>query len=90
MKKLDKSANKWQLQDAKNRLSELVRKAVEEGPQLITVRGDDAVVVIAAENYRKLIARPKEGFVEFIRNSPLAGVDLDLERSRDTGRSVDL
>jgi len=35
---------KWQLQDAKNRLSAMVRKATEEGPQVITLRGSDAVV----------------------------------------------
>ena len=81
---------RWQLQEAKNRLSELVRKAADEGPQIITVRGDDAVVVVAARTYRKLTARPKEGLVDFFRNSPLAGANLDLERSRDTGRRVDL
>jgi len=41
--------NKWQLQDAKNRLSEVVRKATDEGPQIITLRGDDAVVVVAVD-----------------------------------------
>ena len=81
---------RWQLQEAKNRLSELVRKATEDGPQVITLRGDDAVVVVAAETYRKLTARPKEGLVEFFGRSPLAQVKLDLERSRDTGRRVDL
>jgi antitoxin Phd len=40
---------KWQLQDAKNRLSEVVRKAREGGPQVITLRGDEAVVVVPAE-----------------------------------------
>ena len=81
---------RWQLQDAKNRLSELVRKAADEGPQVITLRGDDAVVVIAAQDYRKLTSKPKEGLVEFLRDSPLAKISLDLERSRDTGRQVDL
>lgn len=81
---------RWQLQEAKNRLSELVRKAAEDGPQVITLRGDDAVVVIAADAYRRLTARPKEGLVAFFRESPLARTPLDLERSRDTGRKVDL
>lgn len=81
---------KWQLQDAKNRLSEVVRKAREEGPQVITLRGDDAVVVVAAEDYRKLARRPKGTLIEFFRKSPLAGITLDLSRSRDTGRPVNL
>ena len=46
--------NKWQLQDAKNRLSEVVRKATDEGPQIITLRGDDAVVVVAVDQYAQM------------------------------------
>jgi antitoxin Phd len=82
--------NKWQLQEAKNRLSEVVRKASDEGPQVITLRGDDAVVVVAADEYARISRKPKETLVEFLRNSPLSAVALDLERSRDTGRRVKL
>ena len=82
---------RWQLQDAKNRLSEVVRKATEDGPQIITLRGDDAAVVVAAKDYARLTRRKSSGtFVDFIRNSPLRGVKLELERSRDTGRNIDL
>ena len=80
---------RWQLQEAKNRLSELVRKARAEGPQVITLRGRDAVVVMSANEFGKL-SRPRGSLVDFFRKSPLAGVDLDLERSTDTGRRVDL
>ena len=80
---------RWQLQDAKNRLSELVRKAREEGPQVITLRGRDAVVVVSANEFGKL-SRPRGNLVDFFRKSPLAGAALDLDRSRDTGRRVDL
>jgi len=81
---------KWQLQEAKNRLSELVRKATEEGPQVITLRGDDAVVVVAANEFHKLARRPKGSLVDFLRKSPLGEVALDLARSRDPGRPVKL
>lgn len=81
---------KWPLHEAKNRLSEVVRKATEEGPQVITLRGDDAVVVVASDVFRKLVRRPKGGLVDFFRKSALRGVVLDLARSRDTGRPVDL
>lgn len=81
---------KWQLQEAKNRLSELVRKATEEGPQVITLRGDDAVVVVAVNEFHKLARRPKGSLVDFLRNSPLGEARLDLARSRDTGRRVRL
>jgi prevent-host-death family protein len=80
---------RWQLQEAKNRLSEVVRKARQEGPQVITLHGRDAVVVVSAREYRR-IAQSKGSLVEFVRKSPLVGVALDLRRSRDTGRPVDL
>ena len=81
---------KWALQDAKNRLSEVVRKASHEGPQVITLRGEDAVVVVAAEEYARLARGPGDTLVEFLRKSPLVSVELDLTRSRDTGRRVRL
>ncbi len=77
---------KWQLQEAKNRLSEVVRKAAEEGPQVVTLRGDDAVVVIEASAYRKLTNRSREGLADFIRKSPLARGKLDFERRGDSMR----
>ena len=80
---------RWQLHDAKNRLSELVRKAREEGPQVITLRGRDAVVVVSANEFGKL-SRPRGSLVDFFRKSPLVGVNLDLSRSTDTGRRVEL
>ncbi|MSQ59010.1 MAG: type II toxin-antitoxin system Phd/YefM family antitoxin [Betaproteobacteria bacterium] len=81
--------DRWQLQDAKNRLSELVRKAREDGPQVITVHGTDAVVVVDAGQFRKLSPR-KGTLVEFFRRSPLVGIELDITRSQDTGRPVKL
>jgi antitoxin Phd len=80
---------KWQLQEAKNRLSEVVRKARSEGPQIITLHGADAAVVVSAKDFVRLSQR-KGKLVEFFRKSPLVGVDLDLARSRDTGRKIDL
>ena len=79
---------RWQLQDARNCLSELVRKAREEGPQVITLRGRDAVVVSANE-FGKL-SRPHGSLVDFFRKSPLVGVKLDFDRSRDSGKRIDL
>jgi prevent-host-death family protein len=81
---------KWQLQEAKNRLSEVVRKASDEGPQVITLRGDDVVVMVAAGEYARLTRKPKDTIVDFFRKSPLGAVALDLARSRDTGRQVKL
>jgi prevent-host-death family protein len=79
----------WPLQDAKNRFSEVVERALHEGPQYVTRRGKEAVVVVSAEAYRRSRA-PKETLAEFLRKSPLYGVRLDLRRSKDTGRNIDL
>jgi prevent-host-death family protein len=64
----------------------LVRKARDEGPQIITLCGEDSVVVVSANEFHKLARRPKGMLTEFFRKSPLAGVAFDLSRSRDTGR----
>jgi prevent-host-death family protein len=79
----------WALQDAKNRLSEVVDRAVEEGPQTITRRGRETAVVMSVSEYRRL-AKPEGGLVRFLRESPLVGVDLDLERVEDYGRELAL
>jgi len=77
----------WQLQEAKARFSELVKSAATEGPQKITVRGEPAAVVLSAEDYARL-TREKPSFVEFMRKSPLRGVDLKIERDRTPAREV--
>jgi prevent-host-death family protein len=80
---------RWQLQDAKARLSELVRAAQDEGPQEITVHRRATAVVLSRKDYDKL-ARKKPSFVEFMRSSPLMGVELEIERDKSPVRDVDL
>jgi prevent-host-death family protein len=82
-------SKKWQLQEAKNRFSEVVRKASEEGPQTVTKHGKDSVVVLSAEDYRKL-EQPKSSLIEFFQKSPLAKVEMDLKRDKSPSRQVDL
>lgn len=79
----------WQLKDAKARLSELVRLAEREGPQKVTLHGRPAAVVLSAAEYDRL-SGPKPSFVDFMQASPLAGVDLELERDRSPAREIDL
>jgi len=81
--------DQWALQEAKNRLSYVIEQAVTSGPQTITVRGQPKVVVLATDEYKRL-TRPATSLMEFFRNSPLYGIDLDLERSSDTGRDINL
>lgn len=69
----------WQLQEAKNKFSEVVEEALTQGPQLITKRGVEAVIVLSYEEYRKLVTTQQK-LTTFFRESPLAEVELDLER----------
>lgn len=82
----------WQLQDAKARFSEVVERAIVEGPQRVTRHGKDAVVVVAASAFDGMSKRLKqpESLIAFFQQSPLAGVDLDLTRDQDISRDIDL
>ncbi len=79
----------WQLQDAKNRLSQVVDKAVHEGPQTITLRGKPTAVLISVDAFRKLTQR-RTKLSTFFAESPLRGVTLDLTRRTDASRDIDL
>ena len=78
----------WQLQDAKNRLSEVLRHAHQE-PQLITLRGKEEAVVLSFDEYQKLV-QPKKTWAELLGEVAQAGIELDFVRSRDTGRNIEL
>ena len=70
----------WQIQDAKNKLSEVITRALKQGPQLITKHGEKTVVVISYTEYEKL--RKSQGKIsEFFSASPLAGIDLTRDKS---------
>jgi prevent-host-death family protein len=77
----------WQLQDAKNRFSEIVNKALRDGPQIVTRRGKKAVVIMSVEQYQSLV-RPEVNIVDFFQKSPLRGEDLDMTRIKDSSREV--
>ena len=80
---------KWQLQDAKNRFSELVEKAISLGPQTVTKRGIETVVVLSVDEYKKL-TKPKSSLVDFFKNSPLKDAELDIERGKGLSREVEI
>ncbi|WP_029526859.1 type II toxin-antitoxin system prevent-host-death family antitoxin [Polaromonas glacialis] len=71
----------WKLQEAKEKFSEVVKRALSEGPQGITVRGESVAVLISRAECASL-AHPKPGFVEFMRQSPLVGLELETERGK--------
>ncbi len=79
----------WQLQEAKNRLSELVEQAMTTGAQFITKHGHPAVVVLSATDYAKLTqAKPREKLVDILQSCPVP--DFSVEKTRVKARRVDL
>ena len=78
----------WQLQEAKNKLSEVVKRANTEGPQTISRRGVPVAVVVSAREFQR--SERVGSLVDFLGQSPLHGVDLDLERHPDYGRDIEL
>ena len=79
----------WLLQDAKARFSELVRKVRSEGPQHVTVHGRDEVVVIAAEDFRRLKGeKTGQALINALQASPCREIDLAPARSTMAVRGV--
>lgn len=76
----------WQLQDAKAHFSELVSRSLTEGPQLVTRRGEDAVVVLAAPEYRRLLAAGPS-LLSVLQSAP-RGDALETERSSEAARDL--
>lgn len=78
----------WQLQEAKQKFSKLVRNAATEGPQVVTRHGEEVVVVVSAKEFRRLTGKKPD-----IKKALLAGPfldDLDIDRSREAPREIDL
>jgi prevent-host-death family protein len=81
----------WLLQDAKARFSELVRRVRSEGPQHVTVHGRDEVVVVSAEEFRRLKGeRSGDALIAAMQASPYRDIDIQPRRDRMPVRDVDL
>ena len=78
----------WQLQKAKSHFSELIERTLNEGPQLVTRRGEEAVVVVAAQDYRRLSGQmPK--LMDCLLNAP-RGEELNVKRPSERIRDISL
>jgi prevent-host-death family protein len=80
----------WQLQEAKQKFSELVRRTLEDGPQVVTRHGEEVVVIVPAEEFRRM-SEQKPDFKEYLMSAP-EGLELIIpERPpNDFPREVDL
>ena len=79
----------WQLQEAKNKFSQVINDALANGPQVITRRGEEVVVILSKSEFSHLKGT-QSSLVEFFQNSPLAGLELDLTRDRTLPRNLEL
>jgi antitoxin Phd len=80
----------WALQDAKAHLSQVVNRAVTDGPQRITRHGRGAAVVVSEADFQRLIARKRGSISEFLSSLSLSGIDFDVRDHHDTGREVEI
>lgn len=78
----------WKLQDAKAKFSQLVEGALQAGPQFVTRRGQEAVVVLSVAEYKKLVSK-KPSFKEFLLACPKIDEDFEIERQKDFPRSIE-
>ena len=80
----------WQIQKAKNKLSEVVEEAIQHGPQVISRGGTEVAVVLSYEEYLTL-KKGRTNLAQFLLESPLRGSGLDLTRDRrPAGRDISL
>lgn len=77
----------WQVQEAKQRFSELVERAVSEGPQIVTKHGRPTVAVVEIGAFRRLSGSAMD-FKEFLLSAPDLSI-LELDRSKDLPREID-
>ena len=81
--------SEWQLQEAKGNFSQLIKRAAGGDAQTVTVHGKPTAVVVSAEEYARLTRRRGKLSSALLRPD-LAADDLDISRSHDTGRDIEL
>jgi len=79
----------WQIQDAKNKFSQVIGEAVKNGPQIVTKHGEATAVILSVQDFKKL-QQNRSSITEFFQSSPLVGVELEIDRIKDHPRSTDL
>lgn len=78
----------WKLQDAKAKFSQLVEDALKIGPQIVTRRGKQTVVILSVEEYEKLTSK-KPTLKAFLLNCPKMDDDFEFQRQKDYSRSIE-
>ena len=86
---MSRTTGAWAVAEAKARFSEVIDRALAEGPQVITRKGRTAVVVVAAEEWQKKTKR-HGSLADFFAASPLRGSGLKIERAKGKPRNIKL
>lgn len=87
---LDRGAEvRWQVQEAKQRFSEILRAAEAGEPQIVTKHGEEVAVVIDIAEYRRLRGE-SVSFMDYLRVEPVADADFEADRRIDLPREIDL
>ncbi len=81
--------NIWQLQEAKAKFSKIVNEATTRGPQIITKHGKETVLIISIKDYYKGKNQVSK-LSDFFKESPLKNINLDLNRSKDLSREIEI
>ena len=84
-----KQKNLWQIQEAKAQFSRVIESACEKGYQIITKKGAPVAVIISKLEFDKMI-EPEISLLEFFKAAPFPEFELDIKRSKDLPREVDL
>lgn len=79
----------WKLQDAKAKFSKIVDDALKIGPQFVTRRGIEAVVVLSVDEYKNLTSE-KTSFKDFLLNCPKMETGFEFERQKDLPGDIEL
>ena len=79
----------WQMQEAKAKLSEVVKRAEADGPQDITLHGRSVAVVVSRATFDRLSGQ-QASIIDFMQQSPLAGLDDELVFERDSSVTRDV
>ena len=86
----NKIQTSWQLQTAKAQFSQVVKRAMDTGPQLVTKAGKPAVYIVSAKLFETEMSRNGHDRKSILLASPHLDTTLDLDRARDEGREVEL
>jgi antitoxin Phd len=85
----DRPKNTWQIQEAKAKFSEVIEEASRKGYQTITKRGEPIAIIISKREFDK-ITQSDGSLLEFFMSAPFSDIELDIQRSRDLPREIDL